>query len=168
MRQFNFHNISCIQKGGVANLSAVDAFLKEMLNASRQGKKSESHPGNTPGLRHSTPPAHKIASKVYIIFLHIQDKDGPMIALSFALFCLLFTHLCWHNLTSCSRTLGLLPMNTERLKDMASVHSLCYDYFMRVIYATSHFNANRYRNELQTALQIFPPGGIPSLFCLRC
>ncbi|CAN4093107.1 unnamed protein product [Withania somnifera] len=33
--------------------------------------------------------------------------------------------------------------------------------YMRVIYS-SHFNANRYTNELQTALQIFPPGESPS------
>lgn len=48
----------------------------------------------------------------------------------------------------------------ERSKDMAAA-ALAYKCmevaYMRVIYS-SHSNANRYRNELQAALQIFPPG----------
>ncbi|VFQ59636.1 unnamed protein product [Cuscuta campestris] len=52
----------------------------------------------------------------------------------------------------------------ERSKDMAAA-ALAYKCmevaYMRVIYS-SHSNANRYRNELQAALQIFPPGESPS------
>lgn len=52
----------------------------------------------------------------------------------------------------------------ERSKDMATA-ALAYKCmevaYMRVIYS-SHSNANRYRNELQAALQIFPPGESPS------
>ncbi|XVF80505.1 hypothetical protein PTKIN_Ptkin15bG0079100 [Pterospermum kingtungense] len=52
----------------------------------------------------------------------------------------------------------------ERLKDMASA-SLAYKCtevaYMRVIY-TSHAIANRDRHELQTALQMVPPGESPS------
>nr|KJB23214.1 hypothetical protein B456_004G086900 [Gossypium raimondii] len=52
----------------------------------------------------------------------------------------------------------------ERLKDMAAA-SLAYKCmevaYMRVIYS-SHGNANRDRRELQTALQMVPPGESPS------
>ncbi|KHG00168.1 MORC family CW-type zinc finger protein 4 [Gossypium arboreum] len=52
----------------------------------------------------------------------------------------------------------------ERLKDMAAA-SLAYKCmevaYMRVIYS-SHANANRDRHELQTALQMVPPGESPS------
>ncbi|XWS46703.1 hypothetical protein CRYUN_Cryun14cG0090900 [Craigia yunnanensis] len=52
----------------------------------------------------------------------------------------------------------------ERLKDMAAA-SLAYKCteaaYMRVIY-TSHANASRDRHELQTALQMVPPGESPS------
>ncbi|KAK8540921.1 hypothetical protein V6N13_060972 [Hibiscus sabdariffa] len=52
----------------------------------------------------------------------------------------------------------------ERLKDMAAA-SLAYKCmevaYMRVIYS-SHANANRDRRELQTALQMVPPGESPS------
>ncbi|KAB2016287.1 hypothetical protein ES319_D08G085900v1 [Gossypium barbadense] len=52
----------------------------------------------------------------------------------------------------------------ERLKDMAAA-SLAYKCmevaYMRVIYS-SHGNANRDRHELQTALQMVPPGESPS------
>ncbi|XP_019188484.1 PREDICTED: uncharacterized protein LOC109182758 [Ipomoea nil] len=51
----------------------------------------------------------------------------------------------------------------ERSKDMAAA-ALAYKCmevaYMRVIYF-SHTSANRYRNELQAALQIFPPGESP-------
>ncbi|KAK4363617.1 hypothetical protein RND71_018858 [Anisodus tanguticus] len=51
----------------------------------------------------------------------------------------------------------------EKLKDMSSA-ALAYKCMevahMRVIYS-SQSDANRYRNELQTALQIFPPGESP-------
>ncbi|XP_015160478.1 uncharacterized protein [Solanum tuberosum] len=51
----------------------------------------------------------------------------------------------------------------EKLRDMAAA-ALAYKCmevaYMRVIYS-SQSDANRYRNELQTALQIFPPGESP-------
>lgn len=51
----------------------------------------------------------------------------------------------------------------EKLRDMAAA-ALAYKCmevaYMRVIYS-SQSEANRYRNELQTALQIFPPGESP-------
>lgn len=57
--------VPAFKRKGVANLLAVDAFEGEMLNASRQGKKSESHPGNTPNsLPQSTPPALKVRDPV--------------------------------------------------------------------------------------------------------
>lgn len=53
----------------------------------------------------------------------------------------------------------------EKLRDMASA-ALAYKCmevaYMRVVYS-SQSDANRYRNELQTALQIFPPGNLDKL-----
>lgn len=50
----------------------------------------------------------------------------------------------------------------EKMKDMAAA-ALAYKCmevaYMRVIYS-SQSDANRYRNELQTALQILPPGNL--------
>ncbi|MCD7466913.1 hypothetical protein HAX54_004005 [Datura stramonium] len=199
--------VPAFKREGVANLSAVDAFEGEMLNASRQGKKSESHPGNTPNsLRHSTPPAHKVrdldarspmrkdsasqaaanAIKEATNLKHLADRlknsgSSESTSLYFQA-TLKFLHGA-SLLESCNDSTKHSEMNQsrqiysstaklcefvaheyERLKDMASV-SLAYKCmevaYMRVIYA-SHFNANRYRNELQTALQIFPPGESPS------
>ncbi|KAK4351688.1 hypothetical protein RND71_031001 [Anisodus tanguticus] len=58
---------------------------------------------------------------------------------------------------------GFCGHEYEKLKDMAAA-ALAYKCmevaYMRVIYS-SQSDANRYRNELQTALQIFPPGESP-------
>ncbi|CAN4091494.1 unnamed protein product [Withania somnifera] len=199
--------IPAFKKEGVANLSTLDAFEGEMLNASRKAKKSESHSGNTPNsLRQSTPPAHKVrdldarspirkdstsqaaanAIKEATNLKHMADRlknsgSSESTSLYFQA-TLKFLHGA-SLLESCNDSAKHSEMNQsrqiysstaklcefvaheyERLKDMAAV-SLAYKCmevaYMRVIYS-SHFNANRYRNELQTALQIFPPGESPS------
>ncbi|KAK4357280.1 hypothetical protein RND71_022890 [Anisodus tanguticus] len=195
--------VPAFKREGVANLLAIDASEGEMLNASRQGKKSESHPGNAPNsLRHSTPPAHKVrdspirkdsaspaaanAIKEATNLKHLADRlknsgSSESTSLYFQA-ALKFLHGA-SLLESCNDSAKHSEMNQsrqiysstaklcefvaheyERLKDMTAV-SLAYKCmevaYMRVIYS-SHFNANRYRNELQTALQIFPPGESPS------
>ncbi|XP_055813375.1 cysteine-tryptophan domain-containing zinc finger protein 7 isoform X2 [Solanum dulcamara] len=188
--------VPAFKREGVANLLAVDAFEGEMLNASRQGKKSESHPGNTPNsLRHSTPPANKVrdpnarspirkvsasqaaanAIKEATNLKHLADRlknsgSSESTSLYFQA-TLKFLHgasllescndSAKHSeiYSSTAKLCEFVAHEYERLKDMAAV-SLAYKCmevaYMRVIYS-SHFNANRYRNELQTALQIFPP-----------
>ncbi|XP_059295310.1 cysteine-tryptophan domain-containing zinc finger protein 3 isoform X2 [Lycium ferocissimum] len=191
------------QNETVPSSQPVPAFEGEMLNASKQGKKSESHPGNTPNsLRHSTPPAHKVrdsparkdsasqaaanAIKEATNLKHLADRrknsgSSESTSLYFQA-TLKFLHGA-SLLESCNDSAKHSEMNQsrqiysstaklcefvaheyERLKDMAAV-SLAYKCmevaYMRVIYSF-HFNANRYRNELQTALQIFPPGESPS------
>lgn len=199
--------VPAFKREGVGSLSGVDAFEGEMLNASRQGKKSESHPGNIPNsLRHSTPPSHKVrdpdnrsptrkdsgsqaaanAIKEATNLKHMADRlknfgSSESTSLYFQA-TLKFLHGA-SLLESCNDSAKQSEMNQsrqiysstaklcefvaheyERLKDMAAV-SLAYKCmevaYMRVIYS-SHFNASRYRNELQTALQIFPPGESPS------
>ncbi|PHT86268.1 hypothetical protein T459_08374 [Capsicum annuum] len=199
--------VPAFKREGVANLLAVDAFEGEMLNASGQGKKSESHSGNTPNsLQHSTLAAHKVrdpdarspirkdsanqaagnAIKEATNLKHMADRlknsgSSESTSLYFQA-TLKFLHGA-SLLESCSDSAKHSEMNQsrqiysstaklcdfvaheyERLKDMAAV-SLAYKCmevaYMRVVYS-SHFNANRYRNELQTALQIFPPGESPS------
>lgn len=199
--------VPAFKREGVANLLAVDAFEGEMLNASRQGKKSESNLGNTPNsLRHSTPPANKVrnldarspirkdsasqaaanAIKEATNLKHLADRlknsgSSESTSLYFQA-TLKFLHGA-SLLESCNDSAKHSEMNQsrqiysstaklleyvaheyERLKDMASV-SLAYKCmevaYFRVIYS-SQFNANRYRNELQTALQMFPPGESPS------
>nr|XP_019071232.1 uncharacterized protein LOC101260375 isoform X2 [Solanum lycopersicum] len=194
--------VPAFKREGVANLLAVDAFEGEMLNASRQGKKSESHPGNKPNsLRQSTPPANKTrapgarspirkdsasqaaanAIKEATNLKHLADRlKNSVPSESTSLYfqaTLKFLHGA-SLLESCNDSAKHSEMNQsrqiysstaklcefvaheyERLKDMAAV-SLSYKCmevaYLRVIYS-SNFNANRYRNELQTALQIFPP-----------
>ncbi|KAJ8543314.1 hypothetical protein K7X08_005837 [Anisodus acutangulus] len=195
--------VPTFKREGVANLLAVDASEGEILNASTQGKRSESHPGNAPNsLRHSTPPAHKVrdspmrkdyasqtaanAIKEATNLKHLADRlknSGSSESTSLYFQATLKFLNGASLLESCNDSAKHSEMNQsrqiysstaklcefvaheyERLKDMAAV-SLAYKCmevaYMRVIYS-SHFNANRYRNELQTALQIFPPGESPS------
>ncbi|KAK4355701.1 hypothetical protein RND71_024672 [Anisodus tanguticus] len=195
--------VPTFKREGVANLLAVDALEGEILNASTQGKRSESHPGNAPNsLRHSTPPAHKVrdspmrkdyasqtaanAIKEATNLKHLADRlknSGSSESTSLYFQATLKFLNGASLLESCNDSAKHSEMNQsrqiysstaklcefvaheyERLKDMAAV-SLAYKCmevaYMRVIYS-SHFNANRYRNELQTALQIFPPGESPS------
>ncbi|XP_009794355.1 cysteine-tryptophan domain-containing zinc finger protein 7 [Nicotiana sylvestris] len=198
--------VPAFKKEGAANSLAADTFEGEMLNTSRQGKKSESHSGIPSCMRHSTPPAHKIrdpdarspirkdstsqaaanAIKEATNLKHLADRlknsgSSESTSLYFQA-TLKFLHGA-SLLESCNDSAKHSEMNQsrqiysstaklcefvaheyERLKDMAAV-ALAYKClevaYMRVIYS-SHFNANRYRNELQTALQIFPPGESPS------
>ncbi|XP_049344007.1 cysteine-tryptophan domain-containing zinc finger protein 7 [Solanum verrucosum] len=199
--------VPAFKREGVANLLAVDVFEGEMLNASRQGKKSESHPGNKPNsLRQSTPPANKArapdarspirkdsasqaaanAIKEATNLKHLADRLKNSVSSESTSLYFQATLKFLHGaslLESCNDSAKHSEMNQsrqiysstaklcefvaheyERLKDMAAV-SLAYKCmevaYLRVIYS-SNFNANRYRNELQTALQIFPPGESPS------
>ncbi|KAH0638092.1 uncharacterized protein [Solanum tuberosum] len=199
--------VPAFKREGEANLLAVDAFEGEMLNASRQGKKSESHPGNKPNsLRQSTPPANKArapdsrspirkdsasqaaanAIKEATNLKHLADRHKNSVSSESTSLYFQATLKFLHGaslLESCNDSAKHSEMNQsrqiysstaklcefvaheyERLKDMAAV-SLAYKCmevaYLRVIYS-SNFNANRYRNELQTALQIFPPGESPS------
>ncbi|CAN4093108.1 unnamed protein product [Withania somnifera] len=145
--------VPAFKKEGVTNLSALDAFEGEKLNASKQGKNLK-----------ATLETHLIVCDT-LLRLHI--RSGMLAALLGRIPLVKLLQMLLKKpqaLNIWQIASRFVAHEYERLKDMAAV-SLAYKCmevaYMRVIYS-SHFNANRYTNELQTALQIFPPGESPS------